>query len=71
MSRQPIDELRDRVRRLEAERLRPEKPLLPARVSGPMGELIALLDRLLTNPGPPDPPPPVPDLTPITEEPQP
>lgn len=63
MSRQPIDELRDRVRRLEAERLRPEKPLLPGRVSGPMGELIALLDRLLTNPGPPDPPPPVPDLT--------
>lgn len=54
MSHQPIDELRERVRRLEAERLRPERPLLPSRVRGPMGELIALLDRLLSEPGPPD-----------------
>lgn len=53
---QPVDELRDRVRRLEAERLRPERPVLPSRVRGPMGELIRLLDELLTNPGPPDRP---------------
>jgi hypothetical protein len=56
VSRQPIDELYERTRRLEAERLRPEKPLLPSRVRGPIGELIALLDQLLANPGPPDPP---------------
>ncbi|MFC4006566.1 hypothetical protein ACFOY2_04995 [Nonomuraea purpurea] len=53
MSRRPVDELWDRQRRLDAERLRPERPLPPAR--GPMWELIELLDRLLSDPGPPDP----------------
>ncbi|MFB4280814.1 hypothetical protein ACBJ59_36380 [Nonomuraea sp. MTCD27] len=55
MNGQPTDELWERTRRLEAERLRPERALLPGRVRGPMGELIALLDRLLSDPGPPDP----------------
>ncbi|MFF4417041.1 hypothetical protein ACFYY8_31355 [Streptosporangium sp. NPDC001559] len=55
MTRQPpvIDELRDRIRRLEAERIRPERPL-PRQVSD-LDRVIALLERLLTRPGPPDP----------------
>ncbi|MER7361870.1 hypothetical protein [Nonomuraea wenchangensis] len=36
---------------LEAERLRPTRDETPA---NPMRELIALLDRMLTDPGPPD-----------------
>jgi hypothetical protein len=53
----PTDELWERGRRLEAERLRPERPA--ARVSGPVADLrrlIAVLARLLKDPGPPDPP---------------
>ena len=57
------------VYQLEAERLRPSRDEKP---SDPMRELIALLDRLLTNPGPPDPSrpvlPPVPPDRPETPE---
>lgn len=47
------------LRSLEAERLRPTRDETPP---NPMRELIALLDQMLTNPGPPDPPPHNPHL---------
>ena len=49
------------VYQLEAERLRPSRDEKPA---DPMRELIALLDRLLTHPGPPDPAPVLPPVPP-------
>ncbi|MEV4246998.1 hypothetical protein AB0J63_26740 [Streptosporangium canum] len=51
-----IDELRDRTRRLEAERLRPERLLPPQQVSD-LREVIDILARLLEKPGLPDPAP--------------
>lgn len=63
-SRPPVvDELRDRTRRLEAERLRPQHPLPPRRVATDLHLLIGILARLLTNPGPPDPAPTSPKAT--------
>lgn len=53
------------VYQLEAERLRPSRDEKP---SDPMRELIALLDRLLTNPGPPDPAPVLPPVPPDRPE---
>lgn len=54
----PIDELTRRTRRLQAERLRAEKPQakVPPAIAD-LRELIATLAQLLTNPGPPDEPP--------------
>lgn len=53
----PTDELWERTRRLQAERLRVEKPL-PATLPPPVVDLqkvIATLARWMNNPGPPDP----------------
>ncbi|MGW4663221.1 hypothetical protein [Streptosporangium sandarakinum] len=49
----PVDELRDRTRRLEAERLRPERQMPPRQLAD-MREVLAVLERLLRRPGPVD-----------------